>query len=51
MISQGMNDRLTIITDGLSHNPNDKYLLEEVKLCERVNDWIYYTQQKRDYHS
>ena len=49
-IGQGMNDKLTIINDDLSHNPNDKELLEQEKICQRVNDWVYYTEQKRGYH-
>ena len=50
IMSQGLHDRLTIIADDLSHNPNDKELLEQEKLCQRASEWVSNTEIKRGYH-
>jgi len=63
MIETGIQDREIIITDELSHincnsvtdcDPNykeDKKRCEaEMKLCNKVNDWIYAIRQKRGYY-
>jgi|TARA_E500000318_G_C3449685_1_gene168299 hypothetical protein len=62
MISTGIADRETIITDELSHisfnsvtdcdphlKENKKRCEAEWKLCQAVNDWIYAVKQKRGY--
>ena len=51
IIEQGIDDRTTIIGDDLAFDdaPNKKELEEEIKICNKVNDWIYAVRQKRGY--
>ena len=63
MIETGIDDRIMILTDELSHiscnsvtdcDPSykeDKKKCEaDMKLCNKVNDWIYAIRQKRGYN-
>ena len=63
MIETGIDDRIMILNDELSHisfnsvtdcdshYKEDKKRCEaDMKLCNKVNDWIYATKQKRGYN-
>ena len=50
IIDQGINDRVVIIGDELACDPtNKKELEEDMKTCEKINDWVRAVRQKRGY--
>jgi len=50
IIREGINDRRTILNDDLSFDPNNKELIEQMKLCDKVTTWAIAVETKRGYH-